>query len=218
MRVATFNVHHCEGRDGVIDIERVARVILQTKASFVALQELDQRMERSGRVDQPQALQELTEMNVLFFPTLRRGSGRFGIGIASPDPVEAELQELPRSNDEPRGVIVARWKEISVLATHLSRLAGPRLGQTRALAHVAAAQPEPVLVMGDLNQSLASLEPLLEAGFTCPPESEPTFGWALRRRQIDFVLAGPGLEISEWSAIPSIASDHMALQASVRMR
>ncbi|MEA2507000.1 MAG: hypothetical protein QOH48_1618 [Actinomycetota bacterium] len=219
MRVATFNVHHCEGRDGVIDIDRVARVIRQTEASFVALQELDQGMERSGRVDQPQNLQELTQMNVAFFPTLRRGRGRFGIGIASPDPIEAELQELPRSDDdEPRGVIVARWQGISVLATHLSRLAGPRVGQTRALAQVAAAQPAPALVMGDLNQSLATLEPLLEAGFTCPPEPEPTFGWALRRRQIDFVLAGPGLEISGWSAIPSDASDHMSLGADVRRR
>jgi endonuclease/exonuclease/phosphatase family metal-dependent hydrolase len=216
MRVATFNVHHCEGRDGVIDIDRIAGVVRRTKASLVALQELDQGMARSGRVDQPRALEEVTEMKVLFFPTLHRGGGRFGVGIAATDEVQAELQELPRSADEePRGVIVARWNGISVLASHLSRLAGERLGQTRALARVAAAQPTPSLVLGDLNQTLPSLKPLLDIGFSCPPRPAPTFGWSWRRRQIDFVLAGPGLQIAEWGAVRSKASDHLALAATV---
>jgi endonuclease/exonuclease/phosphatase family metal-dependent hydrolase len=217
MRVATFNVHHCEGRDGVIDLERTADVITRTKAPLVALQELDQGMGRTGRVDQPAVLQELTGMTVHFFPTLRRGGGRFGVAIATTDPLEAELRELPReANDEPRGVIVADWNGMVVLATHLSRLAGPRLGQTRALAKVAAEQTSPALVVGDLNQTLPTLKPLVDAGFSGHPTPEPTFGWLWRRRQIDFVLAGPGLEVTSWSALASDASDHLALVATVR--
>jgi endonuclease/exonuclease/phosphatase family metal-dependent hydrolase len=217
MRVATFNVHHCEGSDGVIDLKRIADVITQTEASFVALQELDQGMGRSGRVDQPAVLEELTGLTIRFFPTLHRAGGRFGVAIASSDGFEAELRELPRSHDEePRGVIVARWKEISILATHLSRLAAPRLGQTRALARRAAEQPRPAVVMGDLNQTLPTLKPLLDAGFRCPSDPEPTFGSRWRKRQIDFVLATPELEITRWRAIPSDASDHLALVASLR--
>jgi endonuclease/exonuclease/phosphatase family metal-dependent hydrolase len=216
MRVATFNVHHCEGRDGVIDLERIAGVISKTGASLVALQELDQGMGRSGRVDQPEVLQKLTGMKVHFFPTLRRADGRFGVGLASTDPLQASLQELPRApEDEPRGVIVARWNGISVVATHLSRFAGPRLGQTQALARTAAEQPPPTIVLGDLNQTFATLKPLLEAGFSCPPRSQPTFGRAWRRRQIDFVLAGRGLRVAAWEAISSDASDHLALVARV---
>ncbi|MEA2509459.1 MAG: hypothetical protein QOG21_1541 [Actinomycetota bacterium] len=217
MRVATFNVHHCEGRDGSIELERIADVITRTKASLVALQELDQGMARSGRVDQPRVLQQLTGMTIQFFPTLRRGEGRFGVGIAAIEPVEAELQQLPQEpHDEPRGVIVARWKEICVLATHLSREAAPRLGQTRALAGTAAAQTDPTLVMGDLNQTLPTLKPLLDAGFSCPATPEPTFGWLWRKRQIDFVLAR-GLQVTGWTAIDSDASDHLALVATVEI-
>jgi endonuclease/exonuclease/phosphatase family metal-dependent hydrolase len=216
MRVATFNVHHCEGRDGVIDLQRIAGVITRTKASLVALQELDQGMARSGGVDQPRFLQDLTGMTIRFFPTLRRGQGLFGVGLATTEPVEAELQQLPHEpHDEPRGVIVARWNDICVLATHLSREAGPRLGQTRALARTAAAQHGPVLVMGDLNQTLPTLKPLLDAGFSCPAKPEPTFGRLWRKRQIDFVLAAAGLRVTSWAAVESDASDHLALAATV---
>jgi endonuclease/exonuclease/phosphatase family metal-dependent hydrolase len=216
MRVATFNVHHCEGRDGVIDVPRVAEVIRHCGASVVALQELDQEMARSGRVDQPQILQELTGMTVRFFPTLRRGQGLFGVGLATTAPIEAHLQELPRAADEePRAVIVARWQGVSLLATHLSSHPGPRPSQTRALALTAGKSPAPVIVMGDLNQRACSLRPLLDLGFSFPAKPEPTFGRGLRRRQIDFVLAGPGLQVTRWSAIPSSASDHLALVAEV---
>jgi endonuclease/exonuclease/phosphatase family metal-dependent hydrolase len=218
MRVATFNLHHCEGRDGVIDLERIARVIVKTEASLVALQELDQGMARSGGVDQPKVLQDLTGMTVSFFPTLRRGKGLFGVGLAAAEPVQAQLQELPREpHDEPRGVIVARWNDICVLATHLSREAGPRLGQTRALALTAAAETGPTLVMGDLNQTLPTLKPLLDAGFSCPAKPEPTFGRLWRKRQIDFVLARGGLRVARWWALKSDASDHLALSATVEL-
>jgi endonuclease/exonuclease/phosphatase family metal-dependent hydrolase len=217
MRIATFNVHHCEGRDGVIDLERIARVITRTKASLVALQELDQGMDRTGRVDQPRVLEALTGMTIRFFPTLWRGKGRFGVALAGAEALDAELQQLPRTpRDEPRGVIVARWNGLSVVATHLSREAGPRLGQTRALARTAAEQPGPTVVLGDLNQTLPTLKPLLEAGFTCPPAPAATFGWRWLKRQIDFVLAGPGLEVTSWAAIESDASDHLALVATLR--
>ncbi|MEA2486066.1 MAG: hypothetical protein QOD46_1177 [Actinomycetota bacterium] len=216
MRVATFNVHHCEGRDGVIDLERIADVITRTKASLVALQELDQGMARSGGVDQPKVLQDLTGMTVRFFPTLRRGKGLFGVGLATREPIEAELQDLPQEpHDEPRGVIVASWNDICVLATHLSREAGPRLGQTRALARTASAETGPTLVVGDLNQTLPTLKPLLDAGFSCPATPEPTFGRLWRKRQIDFVLAGRGLRVTSWTALESDASDHLALSARV---
>jgi endonuclease/exonuclease/phosphatase family metal-dependent hydrolase len=39
LRVATYNVHECVGRDGRHDPERVARVIDELDADIVALQE-----------------------------------------------------------------------------------------------------------------------------------------------------------------------------------
>ena len=99
-------------------------MITRRKAPLVALQELDQGMDRTGRVDQPQVLEELTGMTIRFFPTLHRGQGRFGVALASAEPLEADLQQLPRSGTA-RGAIVARWNGLSVVATHLSEKRAP---------------------------------------------------------------------------------------------
>ena len=53
LRVLSYNIHHGEGLDGRIDLERIASVIRASEADLVALQEVDQSTERSGGVDQP---------------------------------------------------------------------------------------------------------------------------------------------------------------------
>jgi endonuclease/exonuclease/phosphatase family metal-dependent hydrolase len=162
-------------------------------------------------------LQELTGMAVSFFPTLRRGGGRFGVGIASDGPIEAEFRRLPHQGGlEPRGVIVARWSGISVVAAHLSTESGARAHQTQALAETAAALASPTVVMGNLNQRLTALKPLLDLGFSCPAHPQHTFGRRFAKRQIDFVLAGPGLKVSEWTSLPCAASDHLPLVATLQ--
>ena len=41
-RVMTYNIHHAQGLDGKVDLDRVAKVITDANADAVALQELDQ--------------------------------------------------------------------------------------------------------------------------------------------------------------------------------
>ncbi|HEV3485926.1 MAG TPA: hypothetical protein VG106_11000, partial [Vicinamibacterales bacterium] len=83
LRLATFNVHHCRGLDGVVDVARTAATINEIGADLVALQELDRNVRRSDRVDQPNELARLTDMRISFFPTAAVGSGDFGIAIAA---------------------------------------------------------------------------------------------------------------------------------------
>jgi endonuclease/exonuclease/phosphatase family metal-dependent hydrolase len=214
MRVATFNLRHCEGLDGVVDVERAAAVIVETGAELIALQELDRGLPRSGRVDQPQALAEATGLHVAFFPTLARKLGDYGIALASRDELDAAFEPLPRVGDEePRGLIRAQWRGLTVLATHLSRDAEARRIQMRALAGAAAADTS-VLVLGDLNAPLGDLGPLEEAGLRpCGPA--PTLPARRPRRQIDHVLVGPGLAIRDFRTIVTDASDHRPLVAEV---
>jgi len=52
-RLATFNIRHGVGADGVLDLERVAAVIEQASADVVCLQEVDRNWgARSGFQDQ----------------------------------------------------------------------------------------------------------------------------------------------------------------------
>ena len=52
VRVLTYNIHHGEGMDGKIDLERIAAVIKRLEPDVVALQEVDVKTTRSQGVDQ----------------------------------------------------------------------------------------------------------------------------------------------------------------------
>src|SRR5687768_15008899 len=163
--VATFNIHHGRGADGILDLTRTAAAIDATGAELIALQELDDGLARTGRVDQPRALAELTGLSVHFLPTLRRGGGRYGIALAATGPLDVEYRELPRLGDEDRrGVAVTRWRDITVVGTHISRPRAPRRKQIPALAEFVGSLERPVLLMGDLNSTRWSLRPLKAAG------------------------------------------------------
>lgn len=218
LRVATFNVHHCEGRDGKIDVERVARIITESGAGLVALQELDQGMKRTGSIDQPALLGELTGFRVIFAPTLGRGGGRYGVAIAADGDIEAHDIALPRlAGEEPRVALVGRWAGLTAICTHLSREPDTRVAQVEALASIAGNLDGPAVVMGDLNQSRRSLGPLFDAGFRAPPERHRTLAAKLRWLEADHILAGPGVtHIDTWT-VPGDASDHLPLVADLEL-
>ena len=62
----TYNIHHAEGLDGKVDLDRVAKVITDANADAVALQELDQNTRRTGGIDMVAALAKRTNMHVVF--------------------------------------------------------------------------------------------------------------------------------------------------------
>lgn len=220
MRVATFNVHHCAGRDGVVDMEKTVAAIKATGAELVALQELDRFMDRSGRIDQPDELARRLDMEVAFFPTLRRGDGEYGIAIAAPRGTlsEAHYVPLPRVDiEEPRGAITAEWNGTGIVCTHLSTAPGPLRIQTGALAAIANGMDGPVAVLGDLNQGARTLTPFTRFGYR-GAFGHGTLPRRFPRRQIDHILVGRGLEIERSWTIPSTASDHLPLVADLSLR
>lgn len=212
MRVATFNVHHCEGPDGRLDIERVASAIEGFEADLVALQELDRNLPRSGSVDQPAELSKLLGREVMFFETLRRTRGEYGLGLIAEGAEDVRIAALPHVGEaEPRGLVTCRWRGITVLSTHVSRDQGSQSLQTRRIAEIAADAPPPVLLMGDLNQNRRRLRPLAEAGFHLPRMRRPT----VRLSQLDHIAPGPGLALEAvWTAARGV-SDHLALVAEI---
>jgi endonuclease/exonuclease/phosphatase family metal-dependent hydrolase len=205
------------GRDDSVDLTRTAAAVAATTADLIALQELDCGLERTGGVNQAERLQELTGLNVHFFPTLRRNGGSYGLGLAVRGRVSARLEALPRiAHEEPRGAIVGRWQELSLVAAHLAPVdEDPEGAQLRAIACIASALDAPVIVLGDLNRAPADLGPLEDAGFTAGGHSLGTFGPRLRRLPIDHVLAGPGLTVSRRWTVESSASDHLPVVAQV---
>lgn len=215
IRVATFNVHHCAGLDGRVDIPRTAAVIEKTGADLVALQELDRGMARSGNVDQPAELAALTGMRVDFFPTLERGGGEYGLAMATAARgTTFEFRPLPRlADEEPRGYVVGQWDGLTAVATHLSLQREPRDVQTAALVEAMAALDGPFVVLGDLNQSAWRLWRAARRRF--PVRLWPARTMARRWSQRDHIVAGGGARITARRAVRTDASDHYALAATV---
>ena len=216
LRVATFNVHHCEGADGMVDVARTAAVLAQADADVVGLQELDRNLARSGHEDQAAELASRAGMEVGFWPTLTRGDGGYGIGIASAGPIEqARFVALPRlRGEEPRGVVSALCAGVRIVVTHLSTDRRARAVQLAALATIAAGFDEPVIVMGDLNLGPRSLGPLRRLGLR-GALGHPTLPGRLVPRQIDHILVSPPLGLRRSWTISTDASDHLPLVADL---
>lgn len=211
--VATYNVRHGLGRDGVLDFERCAAVIRDLGPDLLAVQELDRNMSRSRRVDQPGVLAELTGLHVSFFPTLARGDGQYGIAVASRTPMTVDFLLLPQvADDEPRGLILARTAQVCLMATHLSRSAQARRLQMVTLAEIAPAAGA-TIVAGDFNAPRRELAPLRRAGFHVPLWGPATRG----RRRIDFIAARAVTAIRRSWAVRAPASDHDLLAAEVEL-
>jgi endonuclease/exonuclease/phosphatase family metal-dependent hydrolase len=214
LRVATFNVRRGLGMDSVLDLERTAAVIRDTGASFIALQELDRNMERSGRVDQPAVLSELTGMHVRFCPALKRWGGEYGIGVAAVEPVEVTFRRLPRAgSEEPRGAIATSFSGIGIVAAHLSTDAAARPRQMRALVYLAREFDGPSVLMGDFNLPRHELGPFIAAGYD--PGSEHRTLISAAASQIDYILAGRGISVVRSWTLRSRASDHVPLVAEL---
>ena len=214
-RVATYNVHHCEGLDGRVDVERIARVIERTKSDLIALQELDRGMSRTHGIDQPSELERLTGMRVSFFPTLTRGRGEYGIGIASRSGGGPfEYRPLPQvADEEPRGYAIGPWQGVTVIAAHLSLRRHPRDVQTQALIKLALGVHGPFLLLGDLNQGPWTFRRAAAGRFrvSLVPRRTMAGRWAQR----DHIVGGRGVNVGGRDVYPDPASDHHALTAEI---
>ena len=218
--LATYNVHHCEGIDGVLDVERIARAIREMNPDVVALQELDQGWGRSGSVDQPAELSRLIDLELSFWPTFETGDQRYGIALGAPEGFEARYVPLPTpTGQEPRGVAIAEFDAFTVLVTHLSTNILTRRVQKRTLAEraaelIAARPGRPLFLLGDLNHRPLPWGRLRRAGLS-GGHPTPTFPADRPRRHIDHVLVGPGVQVRAQSTPRTLGSDHLPLVAEV---
>jgi len=160
LRVLTYNIHHGEGVDGNVDIDRIAKVILESKADLVALQEVDRGVERTKKIDTMTMLADLTGMTYTFGKSLDYQGGDYGNGVLVRYPILEEKNFLLRSiqSSEQRGllqlVIEIKGEEIVFMNTHLDdkpddaeRMASVQEIKTAAQQYAS----RPVILCGDFS-------------------------------------------------------------------
>lgn len=234
LRVMTYNIHHGEGLDGRLDLERIARVITEARADLVGLQEVDRGVARTQRRDLPAELARLTGMTVTFESNLPHQGGEYGNAVLSRFPVQASRNthyRAPRPGEQ-RGfqevTVVAHGRELLFINTHLDFRAGDeeRLASVAELrAAVAAAGKTPVIMVGDFNAVPAS-SPIRAVAVFLRDAWEtagrgPGFTIPVRKpaRRIDYVWYAPeGLEPVTATVPSSEASDHLPVMVEFRLR
>lgn len=218
LRLGTFNVHHCQGSDGVVDVARTAAALAGAEAEVLGLQELDRNLARSNYADQPADLARLLDMDIRFWPTLKRKGGEYGIAIAAASPIrEARFIPLPRlAGEEPRAAVTAVCSGLNVVVTHLSTERRARRVQLAAVGAILAGFEGPTVLMGDLNLGPRSLTLIRSLGFI-GAFGHPTLPRRLAGRQIDHILVSPGLLLQRSWTISTAASDHLPLVADLEL-
>ncbi len=160
LRVMTYNIHHGEGIDGKIDIDRIADLILQHDIDVAALQEVDMGVERTNKIDIMKLLAEKTGMNFYFDKNINYQGGEYGNGILSKYPImqSKNFHYTMIREGEQRGllqcVINFEGIEIAIMNTHIDYREDDteRLKNAEEIKIIAKEYAHlPIILCGDFN-------------------------------------------------------------------
>lgn len=233
-RVMSYNIHHGEGVDGKVDIERIAKLIKDEDVDIVGLQEVDKGVERTARRDFPAELARLTGMTCVFSNNFHHQGGEYGNAVLTRFPVLNWTNRHYRMlrEGEQRGIMQLTLKvhgrDLVFMNTHIDF----RPDDTERLMNVdemkdmiSRVKGSPLILCGDFNCTPDSLpykrlsEVLMDAwtaagdgdGFTIPARSP--------KRRIDFIWlsreSGP-VPKRVWVPVTE-ASDHRPVAAELEL-
>jgi vancomycin resistance protein VanJ len=231
LRVATFNINQGPGA-----VEETIRLLLDTQADLVALEDLDPELAAAIVADPGVAAR---------FPYLERGPnpGLSSVGLLSRFPLEnATYSDAPISLE---ATLILPDRRLTVFAVHASpvvfeytaglpsaldpAIRNAQLVRLRERVGELQAAAEPVLVLGDFNT--APTEPMfwrftggmhdahaevgVGPGWTWRPERFAFLGIGLLR--IDLVLTTSGISPTAISTVCPPSGDHCLVQADLRL-
>ena len=202
LRVVTYNIRHGRGADEVVDLERTAGVLRRLTPDIVGLQEVDDLVQRSGRVPEAARLGESLGMSHAFGRFMDYQGGMYGLAILSRHPIIASRSiQLPDGN-EPRvalsvDVRLDDNRSVTVVNLHFDwvRDDGFRFAQASTLARYLDGLTTPYILLGDFNDVPGSRTLALfdqRATMARKPEaSRFTFPAPQPAREIDFIFFAP---------------------------
>lgn len=224
LRVVTYNIHRCIGRDGIEDFSRVAAVLGEINGDIVALQEVTSHPDDSA--DMLAYLAEAVDMQAVHGVTLQKAGAPYGNALLTRLPLsDVNLFDISILKREPRGVIEACFLcdnvKVMIWVTHLGLGIRERHRQVdRLLQLVDAADADLGMLLGDLNEWLAwsrCLKALCRRFVTAPtPATFPAWRPLLKLDRIWVSSADVSVILRAHSTPTSrVASDHLPLVADI---
>jgi endonuclease/exonuclease/phosphatase family metal-dependent hydrolase len=234
IRVLTWNIHHAEGTDKKIDVDRIAQLITEEKADIVAIQEVDRGVERTSKIDIITKLADLTGMTYAFGKTIDFQGGDYGNAFLTRLPIFEEKNFLYRNLQigEQRGVLVlvlgAGGEELVVANTHFESRGNDsaRIASANELKSILKGySSRPLILCGDFNVIPTSpvvsqlKEEYLDAWEQAGTWEGYTFPSDAPGKRIDYVFTGKNRTSDSTAAfvhlrplsarvVQSLASDH----------
>lgn len=228
VRVVAYNIKHGRGMDGRVDLERIADVLRPLDADVITLQEVDDRTERTGGVDQVAVLAELLGYFGAHGPHRPYQGGYYGNAVLTRLPVLAhETHAIPPASGSALSVhelqvALPSGLTLSVVSVHLAGSPEERMQQADAVTAVFANSAHPVVLAGDFNGRPNDEVVLrLAADWAVLDKEGPglTYPADLPDREIDFIMVRPrsGVSAMGHHVVPeALASDHRPLVAELR--
>lgn len=232
VKILTYNIHHANppSTPGKIDIEAIAKVINDSKADIIGIQEVDINVSRSEMVNQAEKLAELTGTEYFFSKGIDLEKGYYGVLILSkhkivgkrrydlPMPVKSENRSLAIVDVELPG-----GKTVSLANTHLDLKEENRIAQAEFINELGELYKKPLILVGDLNAKPDSKPiKILEEYFVRNTTSnQPTSPNVNTKNEIDYIMVLKNREFN-WKSYQVIkeeyASDHLPLLAEIEFK
>lgn len=226
LRIVSYNVHACIGRDGAFAPERIAEVLTHLDADFVALQEVEDRSYGGSSVSDFLAAE--LGMHAYRGPTLARDDADYGnLLLAKLAADNVRMHDLSVAGREPRGAIETLHTvgqiRLSLTVTHLGLSGAERRRQLKQLLrHLDSLDVDVRILAGDLNEwrpiSAAHRQLVHRFG---PPPRVPSFPSNRPLLALDRVYVSPREIVTalraERSAAARIASDHLPVICDVQL-
>lgn len=227
LRIVSYNVHACIGRDGRFMPERIADVVEPLEADFLVLQEVEDRPFAGTTVSE--FLGSRLGMHAYRGITLRRQDADYGNLLLSKYQARVHvLHDISVAGGEPRGCVEADYDiddlHVRLFATHLGLRARERLQQVERLAPALRRDDADLRILaGDINEwrpagrVLRALHRIFE-----PAPRRRTFPSHLPAIALDRILVSPRRALTELRTVVTaecrVASDHLPLVCDIMLQ
>jgi len=232
VKVLSFNILGGRTTKGDFNLDVLAKLIMEADPDFVAMQEVDYKVNRSRKYDLATELGYRTKMAPIFARAMYYDGGEYGEGVLSKYSfLTTRNVALPFiEGQEPRAAIeivveLLSGDTIAFVGTHLAHEGNSgREMQANKINEVFSNNKYPTILAGDLNAKPGS-EPIttlekIWAGTYDKKNPEPTIPSDNPREKIDYVMYYPK---NRWRLIDrkvicdTYASDHCAYLVTLEL-
>jgi len=233
LRVMSFNILHGTNSSGTVTLEKQAEAIKEVKPDLVGLQEVDDKVDRSKRLDQPKKLGELTGMYYAFGAHFEYQGGHYGNAILSRFPLSDVRDRritlfTKEGTTETRNLISATamlddGSTVVIASVHMGLNQESRLVQAGEIVDYLDDYDVPVILTGDFNAEpgtpeLARLQKMFAATGTSVTGTYPV---GAPTKTIDFIMVSRQdlLSVETYKVLSDVPySDHYPIVSEFTVR